>query len=167
MPSGPTALSEVIVPLMLEKTPEVAAFWQRFRRETGTNREDYVVVSFDDSPELADELLSMALRGIKRATASLAIEYSRETLPRVDDLVVVVDGAGQPKCVWQTTDIVIKPLNQVDAAFAWDEGEGDRTVGVWLDNHRAYFSRQCRRNGWTFKDDMPVVFERFEIIYRT
>ena len=31
---------------------------------------------------------------------------------------------------WRTTEVTIKPLSQVDEAFAWDEGEGDRTAGV-------------------------------------
>jgi len=103
---------------MLQRTPDVAAFWQRFQRAVGIDHETYVVVSFGDSPELADELLRLALAGIMRATASLALAYTRATLPRVDDLVVVVDGTGRPRCVLRTTEIVVKPLNRVDRAFA-------------------------------------------------
>ena len=42
---------------------------------------------------------------------------------------------------------MIKPLPQVDEAFAWDEGEGDRTREWWLDAHRRYFARQAMREG--------------------
>ena len=29
-------------------------------------------------------------------------------------------------------EVMIKPLSEVDEAFAWDEGEGDRTRDWWL-----------------------------------
>ena len=38
------------------------------------------------------------------------------------------------------TQVTIKPLSQVDEAFAWDEGEGDdRTRDWWLAAHRPLF----------------------------
>jgi uncharacterized protein YhfF len=61
--------------------------------------------------------------------------------------------------------VTIKPLSQVDEAFAWDEGEGDRSRKWWLDAHRRYFSRQARREGFKFDDDILTVFERFEIVW--
>jgi uncharacterized protein YhfF len=37
----------------------------------------------------------------------------------------MLDGEGHPRFIWRTTEVTIKPLLQVDEAFAW--GEGDRT----------------------------------------
>ena len=59
----------------------------------------------------------------------------------------------------------MKPLSQVDEAFAWDEGEGDRTRDWWLDGHRRYFARQSRREGFELNDDVLTVFERFEVVW--
>jgi uncharacterized protein YhfF len=59
----------------------------------------------------------------------------------------------------------VKPLSQVDEAFAWDEGEGDRTQDWWLDGHRRYFARQSRREGFELNDDVLTVFERFEVVW--
>jgi uncharacterized protein YhfF len=39
----------------------------------------------------------------------------------------MLDGGGRLRFIWCTTEVIIKPLSQVDEAFAWDEGEGDRT----------------------------------------
>ena len=50
-------------------------------------------------------------------------------------------------------------------AFAWDEGEGDRTRATWLADHEAYFRRELARLGLDFDDEMPTVFERFELVY--
>jgi uncharacterized protein YhfF len=61
--------------------------------------------------------------------------------------VMMLDGGGRPRFIWRTTDVTIKRLSDVDEAFAWDEGEGDRTRDWWLDAHRRYFARQATRNG--------------------
>ena len=84
---------------------------------------------------------------------------------RVGDYVVVVDGAGTPRCIWRSTDIEIKPLISVDDQFAWDEGEGDRSRDWWLDAHRWFFQRQAEREGFSMHDDIETVFERFEIVW--
>ena len=86
-------------------------------------------------------------------------------MPRVGDFVLVVDSKGSPKCIWRTTEITVKPLIAVDDAFAWDEGEGDRTRDSWLSDHREYFSDQAEREGFEMSDTIETVFERFEIVW--
>jgi uncharacterized protein YhfF len=56
-------------------------------------------------------------------------------------------------------------LSSVDASFAWDEGEGDRTRAKWLDIHRLYFGRQALRESFDMHDEVAVVFERFEVVW--
>jgi uncharacterized protein YhfF len=114
---------------MLPRSPGTYAFWQAFRRYAGLDHNNYVVGSFGDTPEMATELADLVIAGIKRATASLARDYGegREPTPRPGDFVIMLDGEGHPRFIWRTTEVTIKPLSQVDEAFAWDEGEGDRT----------------------------------------
>jgi uncharacterized protein YhfF len=56
-------------------------------------------------------------------------------------------------------------LGQVDAAFAWDEGEGDRSLAYWRDAHNRYFARRCQELGVPFTDELLVVFERFDVVW--
>jgi uncharacterized protein YhfF len=77
----------------------------------------------------------------------------------------MLDGKGRPRLIWRTTEVTIKPLFQVDEAFAWDEGEGDRTRTWWLDAHRRYFARQTSRERFELDDDILTVFERFEVVW--
>ncbi len=65
----------------------------------------------------------------------------------------------------RTTDVRIGPLSSVDDAFAWDEGEGDRTRDSWLADHHAYFRRELATIGIDFDPDLLTVFERFEVLY--
>jgi uncharacterized protein YhfF len=59
----------------------------------------------------------------------------------------------------------VQPLSQADAAFAWDEGEGDRSLGGWMQAHLAYFERAAARAGFAMHPDIETVFERFELVW--
>ncbi|MEM7225409.1 MAG: ASCH domain-containing protein [Pseudomonadota bacterium] len=148
-----------------DKSPATEAFWQAYKRATGAPERDYQVAAFGDMPDLRDELAALAAAGTKRATAALRRDFDDETLPKVGDLVVLLDGSLTPVFIWRTTEITIKPMNQVDAAFAWDEGEGARTVESWLADHRAYFADQARHEGFQMHDDIELVFERFKVVW--
>lgn len=125
--------------------------------------------SFDDNPDDANKLGAIVIAGIKQATASLEQEYqpyTAERLPKAGDLSVILDGAGTPLCIIETTSIDIVPFGQVDAQFARDEGEGDGSLDYWREVHTRYFGRVCARIGCTLDDRLPVVCERFRVVYR-
>jgi uncharacterized protein YhfF len=149
------------------KTAATDAFWQAYVDHAGLAGADYQVVAFGDGPAMASELADLVLSGIKRATASLVRDYADGQAPRpaVGDWVVVIDGAATPCCIWRTTAIEIGPLATVDARFAWDEGEGERTREWWLAAHRRYFGRQAAREGFAFDDTIETVFERFTVVW--
>jgi uncharacterized protein YhfF len=149
-------------------TNEIEAFWREFCRLHGVEPQArHDVFAFDDSPALQDELLELVLHGPKRATVSLVLEYeaSGDPLPAVDAHSVVLDGSGHPRCVIRTTGVRVVPFGEVDEAFAYDEGEGDRTLAIWRENHHGYFSRACAALGRPFTEDLLVVLERFELVW--
>ncbi|HEX6678862.1 MAG TPA: ASCH domain-containing protein [Actinomycetes bacterium] len=145
----------------------VEEWWQAFRRAGGVDADQHGTLAFGDSPAMADELAGLVVHGPKRATAGLLADYERENepLPREGEYAVVVDGRGRPVAVVRTTQVEVKPLREVDAAFAWDEGEGDRTLAYWLDAHRRFFARRCEALGVAFSDAVLTVFERFELVW--
>ena len=128
---------------------------------------DYGVCSFGDSPEIADRLAALIESGVKRATTSLHRQYidASEPLPCIGDFSIVVDGNNAPRCIIRVVGVEIKAMRDVDAPFAWDEGEGDRSLAYWQSAHKAFFSRQAVRNGFQFSDDADVVLERFEVVW--
>ena len=160
-PGGERAMARI------GKTAATDAYFEAFRRARGVADADYDLTRFGDSPELADELLELVLSGVKRATAYLLrdVEAGVEDMGRVGAHVVALDGAGTPRCVWRTTDIAVKPLIEVDDAFARDEGEGDGSRAYWLAADREYFAREAARRGFAFDDRSPTVFERFTIVW--
>jgi uncharacterized protein YhfF len=114
--------------------------------------------SFGDSPELADELAELVLAGKKRATCWAASEGPKT---RVGKQWVVLDGTGAQRAVIETIELTQRRFDEVDEAFAFDEGEDDRTLASWRRAHRNYFGRQG-----TFAPDMPLYCERFRLVNR-
>lgn len=145
------------------------AFWEAFRSahpEIGPDT-PYDVWHFGDDQELADTLYPLVLRGVKRATASLLWDYERESaaLPAPGGYNVITNFAGAPQCIVQTTDVQVKPYDQVDAEFAFEEGEGDRSLTYWRRAHWDFFAGCCQALDMTPSLDVPVVCERFRVVY--
>lgn len=148
---------------------KIDSFWQEVRPQLGKDapQEPPPAWSFDDSPELADELLALVLEGRKTATCDAVwrFEADAEPIPKPGDLSIILDGTGAPRCVIETTEIRVMPLNEVGAQFAYDEGEGDRSREFWHAAHEAYSSRTLPDIGREFSPTMPVVLERFKLRY--
>jgi uncharacterized protein YhfF/GNAT superfamily N-acetyltransferase len=144
------------------------AYWRDFCRAVRLPPETpYQVWHFGDSPELAHKLVELVLNGPKRATAALgwSVDRAPETGPVDDGYSVVTEFDGTPRAVIRTTMFERRRFDAVDAQFAWDEGEGDRTLADWRAGHQAYFSRECAALCRPFDDEAPVVLERFELLY--
>jgi len=158
------SLTENLVP----KEGAVHTFWQTFCRAAGVPPQTpYQAWYFGDSPRLAHDLIELVVNGPKRATASSAWvnEQAPEIAPVPDGYSVVTEHDGTPRAVLRTVWLDRRPLSEVDAQFAWDEGEGDRTLPDWLDGHTRYFKREGGRIGRPFSATMPVTLERFELLY--
>jgi len=98
--------------------------------------------TFGDGPELADELLDLVLQGRKRATCWA--ESQGLLSAEVGKLIVVLDGKGTPKVVVKTVELTKRRFDEVDEAFAHDEGEGDLSLRFWRAAHTRYFTRLGR-----------------------
>ncbi|WP_349627810.1 ASCH domain-containing protein [Rhodopseudomonas sp. BR0C11] len=115
--------------------------------------------SFGDSPDLANRLVELVLSGTKRATCWA--ESQGLLSAEVGKLMVVLDGQGVPKAVLKTIELTKRRFDEVDEAFAFDEGEGDRSLQYWREAHTRYFMRLGR-----YAPDMMLWCERFELVER-
>ena len=142
-----------------------AAFWRAYLEATGADQSLREVDAFGDSEAMQDELLDLVLAGTKRATASLARWYDADTLPKPGDLSLITDGRGEPACIIRTTTVDVVAVRDVDADFAFAEGEGDRSHEYWITEHRKFWTREAAREGFEYSDDLDVVCERFELVW--
>ncbi|MBW3664192.1 MAG: ASCH domain-containing protein [Actinobacteria bacterium] len=141
----------------------IAAYTAEFRDATGY--EDVLdAFAFGDSPEMAEKLARLVVDGDKRATAGWLADEDAHDLPAPGRHWIVLDGDGRPACVIRTDEVEVAPFGAADPAFAWDEGEGDRTLEDWRDAHLRFFTRRAETVGIPFDDDQPVLFERFSLV---
>jgi len=156
----------------MTNSAQIADFWDAYRQsQPAPDRLPAAPPEawyFCDNEADANELGALVLAGIKTATCSLrwVYDHTGERVPAVGDLSIITDWEGNPLGIIETTEITIRPYDQVDAAFAYDEGEGDRSLDDWRAAHWRFFSRECATIGREVAGDMPLICERFRLIYR-
>jgi uncharacterized protein YhfF len=130
--------------------------------------ERYLAEGWGDSPRMANELGALIVDGTKTATCSALWEYEAEgePLPETGVKTVVLDGNGDPLCIVKTTEVKVRPYDRVDTQFAYEEGEGDRSLEYWREEHWRFFSRTLPGIGKEPAMSMPLVCERFRVIHR-
>ena len=128
---------------------------------------DHTVEHFGDTARLADELLDMVLSGRKRATAELVSEFTHrgDPLPRIGSHWIACDSTGAPRIVIRSTSLRIGPFTSADAAFAFAEGEDDRTLASWQREHRRYWERTSAARGAVWSESEEIVFEYFAVVW--
>ena len=166
------------MPDMSDQDREIERFWGEARRrgklETllpgyfGTDTAGLVrpaAWAFGADPGQADRLLALVLEGTKTATASAFEDYTEDDpVPEPGSLSIVLDGAGHPRALLATTGVSVVAFDEVGDDHAYAEGEGDRTLRQWRVDHEEFFT-QVDPYGRGFRRDMPVVLERFEVLY--
>jgi uncharacterized protein YhfF len=142
-------------------------FWDAYATASRPTEAIFRVWTFGDNRELANELVALVLAGTKRGTTGLLHTFhaSGESVPEPGDFSIVIDGDGVPCCIVRILRVEIKPMGDVDARFAWEEGEGDRSLAWWLSAHTRYFRRQGTREGFSVDDRTKVVLVWFKVVW--
>lgn len=149
----------------------ILAFWDAYCTASGTDIETpWAAYAFggpgvDD--DVVDELADLVAKGIKRATTALLWEHEaeQEPLPEPGDMHIILNAAGQPRAIVRTSRVDVLPICDVDDEFAAVEGEGDGSLEYWQEVHYRIFNELARQIGRSPTLDMPVVCERFEVVY--
>lgn len=144
-------------------------YWNKFLLQKGLpiNTPCYEAFAFNGgSEEVSKWLLDLVLQGKKRATTSgyrmYFVEFDK--IAKVGDLSLVLDLEDNPKCVIQTTRVLVKKIKDMTFDEVKKEGE-DECLETWYDGHKRLFSEEYAEEGLNFSDDDYVVFEDFDVIY--
>jgi len=152
-------------------TASTHAFWADFLRSRADPRSVdellYEAFRIGNSEESANEGAQLILSGKKTTTSSLLWEYEnlRKPLPEVGSLSILENGKGEAVCVVETTWLEVVPLEKIDAGFAIAYGEWGSTLAEWQQNAWRYYSAQCQQLGREPTLQMPLVCERFRVVY--
>jgi uncharacterized protein YhfF len=148
---------------------KVDAFYERFLivNKMYRGKKYKSVFHFELTEKLADELLDLVLRGIKKATASSYHSYifDNEALPEVGDMNIVTNFKGEPKCIIKTKNVLVTPFKELTYDIVKREGE-DESLASWQEGHLRFFEAEAKIMGYQFDENMLIVFEDFEVIYK-
>jgi uncharacterized protein YhfF len=122
-----------------------------------------------EASETATEIAGLMRAGTKTSTGSLEWVYEAEGRrpPRAGDLSIVLDGHDRPVCIIETTEVTVLPYDEMgDERFAYEGGEGDRTLAGWRQMYWRYIVSECARLHREPTPKAPLVCERFRAVYR-
>lgn len=148
---------------------KIDAFWKQFLTANGLDEHTKYMscFHFELSEYWANELLRLVLIGQKKATSSSlwGYEIEGEEIPQEGDCNIVTDWEGNPRCVIQTTKVSVIPFKEMTYEICRLEGE-DENLESWRKGHLSFFQKEGKDLGYTFSEEMPVIFEEFEVVYQ-
>lgn len=157
---------------MIKEHRSVREMWENYLitidEDLNNTTKKYTSWYFCDNEESANNLVSLVKRGVKRGTASLHYLYKidNEPVPQKGDYSVVTNFSGKAECIIRNKKVTILPFKNVGEELAYIEGEGDKSLKYWRDVHIEFFTRELNSQGLEFNEDMEVVFEEFEVVYK-
>ncbi|BBN99796.1 ASCH domain-containing protein [Sporolactobacillus terrae] len=145
----------------------IIKFWNEYKTKQGLTHDNYQAWAFGNTPEMADDLAELVVRGIKTATTSAYELYEKEEpLPQVGEYNIILNGNDEPEAITKTVVTEIVPYNLVTWEHAYHEGEGDRSLTYWRRVHEVFFKQEYAEAGRSFHNEIPCFCEVFEVVYR-
>lgn len=117
--------------------------------------------AFGSTTQKADALCTLVLEGKKTATCRPIYQFEDDPAPEPGDRTVLPDGDNRARCVIEFTATDVLAFEEVDAAFAKLEGEGDLSLARWRKDRQKLFTAQ----GY-FAADMLLLCQHFKVIER-
>jgi len=149
----------------------IKKMWENYLNYIGEDindsKKEYTSWHFCDNKKDADDLSDLVQKGIKQATTSLNYFYEneKEELPQKDEFSIITNWEGIATCIIKTKNVTILPFKDVTEEFAKAEGEGDKSLKYWREEHINFFERELNKYKLKFSEDMLVVCEEFEKVY--
>ena len=162
---GSGAKQQALLEYIGENKMNAKQMWNKFKELNNIDHDSYDAWAFGSVP---DKLANLVLQGLKTATASCypLYEVENEAIPPVGGYNVILDSHDNAVCVIKTTKVTIVPFNQVSEDHAYKEGEGDRSLAYWREVHQEVFTNELKEINQEFTDDVKVVLEEFEVVYK-
>ncbi|MCQ2573974.1 MAG: ASCH domain-containing protein [Treponema sp.] len=145
-------------------------FWARFLKENklpDTTPFGGELTYANDEQDFAS-VLALILCGKKTAQFSALAGYhiDNEPLPHKSEYYVLNNWKGEPVAVIKTINVEILPFEEVTWEMAQKEG-ADEDLNGFRSRYTEFFREDSDITGYDFSPEMPVVFEEFEVIWKS
>lgn len=155
------------LPPLPGRRDEIQAFWLEYQKACNVQVEGFSATAYGHTRAVADELAALIAEGQKRAHATLERDFEAEgdALPRSGEHVVVLDGRGTPRAIVHLTHVERRYFGDIDDEFAFECGEGDRTLAWWLTAYRQEFAERAEAQGFQVGERAVLILEYFELVW--
>ena len=148
---------------------ELKAFWAQCcaARPDLDPAQTYSVKTYGNTAEMADLLLGLIRAGDKTGTFAVEWEFvdAPDAAPRAGDHVIVLDGNGDPGCLYRIDSVLKLPFNEITEQHIACEGPTMRVLEPWKKMHWAYWTRVLDGTPYAPAEDMPVLVQNFTVLY--
>ncbi|NRD21509.1 ASCH domain-containing protein [Winogradskyella eckloniae] len=149
----------------------VIDIWQDYLKEHPEFKSDRMPESwfFHNNEADANRLAELVLKGKKKASSGLYYMYKAANvgLPAIGTKHIITDFSGKAKAIIQTTKVDTIPFNKISEAYAaLDMGTDIEPLDAWKKAHWEFFSSVFNENNTVPTENMLVVCEWFEMVYK-
>jgi uncharacterized protein YhfF len=147
------------------------SFWQEYLSHLPADHPHWSAqpdaFAFGGGGAIADALADLVLSGTKKATTSLAVEFTSlgEPLPKVGSVSIIVRANLAPVAIIERVDVEMVPFEKAGEEYAAIEGEGDGSLAYWRRAHREYFGAVCERLDGHFDERTHVICQVFRLVW--
>ena len=145
---------------------KIERYWKQFQKSLPPDAErppKYGLVFYFGSKQTAQKLAALVIEGTKTASGSV---YNDQPLWKPGNYSVVTDGRDHPVCIIEDTEVKVIPFDEVDERYAYDYGEGDRTLDEWRKGYWDQILAESARTGRKPSLKTPIVCGRFRVVYK-
>lgn len=149
--------------------PSLEEFWAACvaAQPQATAGRSYRLRSFGRDPVLARRILDLIVA--REKTGTFAVDWEFESRPadrpQPGDLYIVTDHEGQPGALIRITATEVLPYRAIDERHIACEGPALRSLGPWRELHWNFWRGVLMPLGREPAEDMPVLWQRFELLY--
>jgi uncharacterized protein YhfF len=147
---------------------ETENFWVRCKQALPAEPlgDRYVVRRIGNAPAICESLLQLIAAGQKTGGFSRPEELEAAGLtPHPGDYVILTDYDDRPRCLVQMQECRLLSFRDVGPEHTACESPAARDVDVWRGIHTRYWTPVLAAEGRVFTDDLPVLFQRFRLLY--
>ncbi len=127
------------------------------------------VKRFTANPEAAALLLRLVRDRVKTSTASMPWEFvdRPDDRPQEGMYWIVVDAEGNPGAFCRLYYVKEMPFHEIGPDHSALEGEAVRPIDKWKEMHWNFWAKMAETHphGKPVSEDMPVICQRFEVLY--
>jgi uncharacterized protein YhfF len=145
---------------------ELDAFWERAGQATeGSYHARWIGLDHDST----EQVLELIIAGDKTGTFTLPwiVAHTDHPDPAVGDFVMLIDFSGSPRILVELTAIETVLFGAVTADHIKVDGTPVRDLAIWKALHTSYWNGMLQPFELAISDDMPVLIEKFRLVYYT